>query len=273
MITGLPAWINRLSLDVAAGTALLSASVAREAGQEPDPLSYFLLGLFVWIIYTFDHLYGSQGPFTRHRLHQTYAIPIRAIFFLAIPTCFILAVKHLSFYEWLSAGITLFILCNYYLIYFFSSQFRMKYMSREIVIAMGFTGGVLTLPLGQESIPLHSQILPMGIIVFCFAIINLLLLSAYEQRKPVVIGEGVAGGWLSGNNTGTIFIIFFSIALLLTIAGVLLKWFSLAFFISCMLYLAGSTLLFIKPSWFRKMEIYRQWIDAFLLFFLIPLCT
>ncbi len=271
MITGLPKWINWLSIDVAAGAALLSVAIAKEAGQIPEPLPYVVLGLFVWLIYTFDHLFGPQAvSFERHAFHQRYHGAFKLLFYALIPLCLGLALWYLDFYEWLTAGISLFILGNYYLMYFLSRHFRMTFMSKELIIALGFTAGVLTLPLGQKAELLSLDMLPAGIVAFGLACLNLLLISMYEKREPVPSDEQQAGGWLSGSWSGILFWLIELMVFLLTLTGGWLGWFRPVFCGGILLFLAGAMMLFLFPNWFKKDEGYRRWTDLLFCVFLWP---
>lgn len=271
MIMGLPKWINWLSIDVALGTALLSVAIAKEAGQSPEPMPYLLLGFFVWIIYTFDHLFGPQShAYERHRFQQRYRGFFKVIFYLSLPLCLVAALVFLDFYEWLTAGISLFILGNYYLMYFLSRHFRMTFMSKELIIALGFTAGVLTLPLGQKADALSLDTLPAGAVVFGLACLNLLLLSMYEQWRPVPTDEAPSGGWLSGAWRGPWFWIIGALVFALTSVGWWLGWFRPVFCGSVWLFLLGAFVMFLFPDVFKKAEGYRRWVDALFCLFLWP---
>lgn len=271
MTAGLPKWINWLSLDVAFGAALLSAAVAKEAGQTPEWAPYGILAFFVWVVYTFDHLYGPQSfAYERHTFHLKYQGLFKVVFYLSIPLCLGLAIGYLDFYEWLTAGISLFILGNYYLMYFLSRQFRMTFMSKELIIALGFTAGVLTLPLGQKAASLSLEMLPAGAVVFGLACLNLLLLSMYEKRQPVPTDEEQAGGWLSGKWSGPLFWVIGLLVLGMTLAGGLLGWFRPVFCGSILVFLLGCFVLFLFPDRFKASEGYRQWADVLFCVFLWP---
>lgn len=177
-------FINHISLDVALGAVISSLFFGRIFGVAIDIPTLVLLGLVVWLIYTFDHLQdaktiGKRAVTARHRLHQDYHQSLSFCLIIAL-----LAIAVLIFYIpfiTLLCGASLFCLVAIYFICLHFLNINIRYY-KEIIIAILYTAGVL-LPVLSIYDGLYSieKLLIMAEYM-CLAFTNLLIFSFLETE-------------------------------------------------------------------------------------------
>ncbi|ELR68440.1 hypothetical protein C900_00361 [Fulvivirga imtechensis AK7] len=262
-------YLNILSLDVVAGACISSYFIADLLNVQLYWESIALLGLTVWLIYTFDHLndakqVGCLASTSRHRFHQVYfkeltLTSIAVLFFAA----FLMFQVPVSTVVW---GAALACLVIAYFFMLFLMKLKAVY-HKEIMIALLYAAGIMLAPLSVFKGALNMNILLIFSQFTLLAFTNLLTFAVFEIHSDEkddfpslarLIGEGRAILLLR---------IFIVIQLLITLTLCFqpdLR--SLEEILALMVALLGGV-VFLR-TYFIKMEVYRIVGDAI---FLVPL--
>lgn len=182
MILKVYKYLNILSIDVVAGACICSLFIAEFLDVAMHWTTIMLLGLSVWLIYTFDHLNDAkniphEASTPRHRFHQVHfrklawtciaGFALAAFLVFRIPTATVV---------W-GAGLSCFVL-GYFLLLFLL-KLKSSY-HKELMIAVLYASGIMLGPLSiyDESIDGKALIVFGQFMLLAFT--NLLMFAVYE---------------------------------------------------------------------------------------------
>jgi 4-hydroxybenzoate polyprenyltransferase len=170
-----PSLYNLLSLDVVAGSVSCCYFFGKLTNTPVHPISFLVLAITVWIIYTIDHLIDARNVYVkassdRHQFHQVYYKVLTKV----VGAISILNVGLLIFLErrllFLGIGLAFFVV-----VYFIVKQFYP--LLKEILIALLYTLGILLPVISNTSFQWDYAYLPIVILFFLLCWINLLVFS------------------------------------------------------------------------------------------------
>ena len=181
-------YFHLLQFDIAFGAVGISIWFARLENIQYDYLIPTLLGLTVWLIYTFDHLldayrYRHQikgGRYEYFLKHWKVLIIICSL--IAIPSFFV--ALQLSKQLW-QVGITLSMVVSVYLFlaHFARSKF---YLLKELFVDIIYTGGVLIANIAEKGFRHNSlAIFWVFAVVFCVLLIYSILEREDDARMKM----------------------------------------------------------------------------------------
>lgn len=179
--------LNLLNLDIVAGAVVSSMAFARFLNVNVEGSVYALLGLAVWVIYTFDRLMdvkSKSGSISsaRHNFHHIYFKPLSwlMVFSLLISVVLLFLVPLVTvFWGAVLSGAVLAYLSTIHLL-------KMKWLiHKEVVIAIIYSGGVMLGPLSISSAQFDIFWVLYGLGFTCLAMINLLIFSVYDKDFDV----------------------------------------------------------------------------------------
>lgn len=175
--------INHLSIDVAFGAVVSSLFFAKLFNVEVDVASLLLLGLVVWLIYTFDHLQDAKAInkralTARHQLHQDF----RRLLSVGLVIGLLLAAILVFFipFRTLLWGASLFCLVAAYFICLHFLNVSVRHY-KEAIIAILYTAGVLlpVVSIYHEGLSLGQLLIIAEYVVIAFT--NLIIFSYLES--------------------------------------------------------------------------------------------
>lgn len=254
--------INALSIDVALGAVCSAAWFAKGFDVQLRPYAFLALGLTVWIIYTADHLLDArkvakEASTYRHRFHQQYfkILAVCLMIAVVIDFGFIFFVRVQILY----AGLTLFSIVVLYLL-----VNRWLSFVKELVIAIVYCSGVLLPTLSLKSTGLSAGDYLWIVSFFLTALINLMVFSIYDFPSDKSDGYNsfvrTFGVRLTQQILSVFFLVQVGLAGMLAVHG----FWNEATVLSVMN--ITLFLLFIKPSYFAKADLYRVVGDGVFLF-------
>jgi 1,4-dihydroxy-2-naphthoate octaprenyltransferase len=173
---------NSLSLIIVAGACISSIFISRVLESELSLLSIISLGISVWIIYTFDHyidakqLNNIKGK-PRHQFHLENLALIK--FLLIAAVCVNTVILIFLPNEVLIMGIILLLFITGY---FMIIKLPIQYIGvfKELIIAAIYSAGIFIPAIATHSKPVSISIIPLYLVFFLLAWINLLLFSWFD---------------------------------------------------------------------------------------------
>jgi len=180
--------IQALSIEVALGAVFSSYFFASLLGNKLPIYYYLPLFCTVWIIYTIDHLADALRKniilYTfRHRFHLKHK---KVLAFALVIATIITVIMVIKFYppKILMAGLSLLFYVLLYLLTAQIEKIRKKIpLYKELCSAIGYTAGVLLLPVFLSEKIQNNNILILSVIsFFLIALSNLLLFSYYDAE-------------------------------------------------------------------------------------------
>lgn len=254
--------INALSIDVALGAVCSAAWFAKGLDVQLRPYAFLALGLTVWIIYTADHLLDArkvakEASTYRHRFHQQYfkILAVCLVIAVVIDFGFIFFVRVQILY----AGLALFSIVVLYLL-----VNRWLSFVKELVIAIVYCSGVLLPALSLKSTGLSAGDYLWIVSFFLTALINLMVFSIYDFPSDKSDGYNSFVRTFGVRLTQQILSGFFLAQVGLTGMLAVHGFWNDATVLSVMN--ITLFLLFIKPSYFAKADLYRVVGDGVFLF-------
>ncbi len=176
-------YFKALSLDVVTGACISSLFVAKYLGVTLHFSIVLSLGLCVWLIYTFDHLWDARkvahtAHSFRHRFHQRHFSTLTVIAILA-------AVMGLPLLRWLPIsvfymGLLLLTLVVLYFVFLITIG-RKPFFHKEFMIAFLYTGGIFLGPLSLYQGHLNSALICLFAQFVVLAFTNLVIFSVFEM--------------------------------------------------------------------------------------------
>jgi len=258
---------QNLSLDVVLGAVVSSMFVANYLSVVVPLPQLVALSIAVWLIYTADHLFDARKiPHTahseRHRFHQQNFRTLLLIWTLVAIMGSVLLI-YLP-YDLTQSGLIMVGLVG---VYFMLIRFLpyLSFLPKELMISVLYTGGIFLAPLYSYTDQWDSKLLILITQYTLLALVNVLLISWYEQdmdRKDRHHSFVLAVGSANGIRTTKIclLILYASIAI-----GIFLFYSSKPFtYVQLLLLLMTFTLqvVVLYPSFFSKKRRYRIWSDA-----------
>ncbi|MBL3657738.1 hypothetical protein [Fulvivirga sediminis] len=180
-------YFNLLSLDVAFGAVSCALFVAEVLGVNLPWCIVLILGLTVWLIYTFDHLVDARGlkhmaGTRRHRFHQKH---YKVLTFLC--ASILIANSVLVFYlpkETVILGVTIGCLVMVYFLLLHFLKLKPVY-HKELMIAVLYSAGVMVGPVSLYKGVLDMQVAVIFIQFVMIALSNLVIFSLYEKNSDI----------------------------------------------------------------------------------------
>lgn len=266
-------YLNLLSIDIAAGTALVSYVITSSlvVASPVSPWAFVLLGCMTWLIFTFDHLADAQkitypASSRRHRFHQEHFYVLLTVFlFLFFATAAIFF--FLELYGLVIPALVVLCICGLYFVnYYLLKKYRRIFYGKEILISLGFAGGCLVIP--ASVVTEQKEIISLifsGVYLLAIAWQNLLLLGIFERPDHRGERDYSMTWWVSWKTRRTLFLVWGCTALMAGIVWHITTdhtgWTSM--YVSIPLW---YFVLFIFRGRFRSVETARMMTDgAFLL--------
>ena len=196
-------YIGFLSIDVVLGALAGGIMAVKLLNTQMSVYWWIVLALSVWIIYTADHLIDSlkiqSKAFAKRRqfYHKYFKKLLGAIIILSTAVIYLslnfLSQKIIFYGMFLGAIIFL-----YFLFLYFSPTEKIRFLPKELIVAIIYTAGIYFAPLTQTSIPIN---LLNGLLIFIFFLVvwsDILLIAVFEYEKdlhdgfisfPILFGE------------------------------------------------------------------------------------
>jgi hypothetical protein len=193
------AWFNILSLDIALAVAAGTALLYNDLGNNPEWYKILVLTLGVWCIYTADRLFGSPSPMLRHKIAAKYKLTGKVLLSIATLATLTGVICFFSVLDVLFLLLPAFVLAGYFLFYFFSRYFELKFYSKEVVVAAGFTLGLAALPLSNADADIWDLfgIWPWIVGIWIAAFLNMAVLSGFERNLEGKNSDFTLANWLA----------------------------------------------------------------------------
>jgi 4-hydroxybenzoate polyprenyltransferase len=255
-------WVDILSLDVAAGAVICSYYFSTIFSVSVSPVTLFVLGLSVWIIYTADHLKDASrindvATTPRHKFHQQYftTLFISIIIGGVIIISLLLTLDKYTLLGGLKLSIVvlIYLVINHFLSY-----------TKELIGGLLYCLGVLLPATSQTNAPLEFLARNEVILFSLLVIINLLLFSGNELEEDNK--DNHKSFALRFGKRATLIVIKTLISLVALI--LLLSWPDLGLQSRIIFCLMTGVLMAIAafPNTFKKHDRYRYWGDLIFLF-------
>ena len=260
---------NLLSLDISIGAICMAYFISIVLNVQASFVYYILLGQVVWVVYLSDHLYDSrkkEGESYRRKFYKKYATLLLYVLIanvLSITVLFLLN-YNIEIIQWSLPAC--FITCIYLLANWRYQFIKKSFYLKELFIAVGYTWGVMTIPLSFLQ-SFNNQIWLLGSMVLCMALWNVLIIAVFEKKLNDVEGQTTISQWMTVKQikftTTIIYLIFFILAILNFI------WYQIPtdrfiMWIGIGIYMA---IPFIIPGFMKMNERYNKWAE---LVFLLP---
>lgn len=240
---------------------------------------YLILGMAVWVLYTFDHLIDAarlkeQANTPRHLYHYKYAGPLAFVMLMLVgPASVILAYLNLG-WEAMGFGFVMgvFAVLHFALVSWVADK-TAPWLMKELGVAMVYVLGIWGLPLMESGAWESTLIVLMLGQYLLLALVNLLEFSLYEVEIDELDGHTSFVRAVGPKRARLVIRLFLGLILVIAVLVLVfspawtLYWAVQGIFL---LMLAILALLLIFPDWFQKFERYRSFGDgAFLLPFLL----
>lgn len=252
---------NILSLDVSLGAVCMAWAACLWLQIEPDPVTLFLLGNAVWIIYTIDHLYdatirGDRVFSKRRAFHSRYKKQL----FILVCLCVIAEISFLFHRTGLLLyTLPAFIMTSAYILFnWYKQRTSRNFYLKEMMIALGYASGIMAVPLyyiQPATIAWFYLAGPFGFI-FITALLNVVIIAMYEAVADMKEKQTSMGLWVQ---PGRLKKLGFSLLVLQFLISL--------FFIPVITQLIGTGFLFLLlfRSYFSVNERYRKMADGVLM--------
>lgn len=234
------------------------------------------LGAAVWVIYTGDHLadaykisYPAQTP--RHRFHQEWFTHLSILMIVSMGFALVIAVNSLErdilYGGIIVSGCAILYLC---IVHFLPSSVR-TVLHKELMIAFGYTVGILMAPFIVDKDHTIFEYLLYGIHIFLLALNNLCLFSYFEydsdrenNQKSIAttLGKKVLENVIYCINGIHTLYLLWSMYIVKDIE----KNYGLVVFASMLITLC---ILIVRKKYFSNNERYRIWGDGIFLYPLV----
>lgn len=263
MVIKLYKYFNILSLDVVAGACICSMFLADFLGVQLHWATVTLLGLSVWLIYTFDHLNDAKNithhaATARHRFHQVYFKELTWVSMLVLAVASILMFKIPT--ETVVWGVALSCLVAAYFLLLFFLKLKSSY-HKELTIAVLYSSGVLLGPLSVYRGAFDLRITSIFVQFFLLAFTNLLTFAVFEIRTDERDGSPSLVR-IIGEQKALILLKLLVVLQILMVAALSLQtdFFTLEAILFVMITLLGG-MIFLK-RYFVRANLYRLIGDA-----------
>lgn len=160
---------------------------------------FVLLSQAVWGIYLMDHLYDTRSRIAvqpRRIFFKKYRNVLIVVFLLNLCWLFYNLVHWGSYKMILYATPVAVITVLYLLVNWFSQSKQRNFYIKEILIAMGYAGGVMVIPF-TYSVEVNVLMWWSSGYVFLLALWNVMMVAFFEDKANSEEGQTTASQWLS----------------------------------------------------------------------------
>lgn len=190
MLFKLYRYCNLLSIDVAVGACICSIYLARVIDVELPWLAIAVLGLTVWLIYTFDHLQDAskikqEANTERYKFHQIYFAPL-SIISAGVLVIIAVLIFYLPYITVIMGSALACLVIAYFLI-LYSLGLKASY-HKEILIALIYSAGIFLAPISVYEDAIDFKIIVIFTQFANIAFINLVIFSWLESDKDHLNG-------------------------------------------------------------------------------------
>lgn len=269
MLLKLYKYLNLLSIDVAIGSCICSVYISTYLNIQVDWTAITVLGLTVWLIYTFDHLQDGLkikgiANTDRHRFHQKYfrGLVITSAIVLIIISIMVFNLPKNTVV--MGVSLACLVLAYFMLLHFLGLKASYH---KEILVAVIYTCGIFLAPMS-----VYNGVVELVHVMLFFqfvnmAFLNLIIFSWLETEKdrsngfPSLVSV-IGKKWA----TRVIMILIFT---QLVVSLVLIDQFGMidvSYIVLSMTSVLGVIAFF--SDYFSKKERYRLWGDFV---FIVPL--
>jgi len=176
-------YFQALSLDIALGGVVGSMFISSYLGVQVDIMTYAILGLSIWLIYTLDHLLDTQNvvqtPITfRHQFHWNNYTTLWGIWSF----CLIMVLSML--YKLPTPTLIAGVIAGAFVVgYFVSIKFLLtgKVYHKEITAAVIYSLGLFIPSISIMDKPVGLDVWLLFVELFAVALTNLLIFSIFER--------------------------------------------------------------------------------------------
>lgn len=262
--------IHVLSIDISIGATIMALFVSERFHLNVPGIQYVMLFQVVWSIYLADHLYDTRNK---------TAITARRIFFKKnagrIFILFVLnaAVLLFHFIIWGSSKILMFsipvaLITLFYLFINWYAQLMGKvFYSKEIMIAVGYAGGVIVIPLAYMQ-TIEPFLWWIAAYIIMLALWNVLMIAFFEEGSNREEGQTSVGQWLSTTRINILAMLVIIIYFVLIIASGFLFELQLPAMLTWVIMGLWCLMVWIRRNEIRRQKKYLLWVDTV---FILPL--
>ena len=179
--------IQNLSFDVVVGAMAMAFLFSKVCSVVLPFGVYSVLGISVWLIYTFDHLLDAKkiiglAKTRRHRFHQLHYDVLVNCWLVLFVLGLLLSISWIPLVTWyLGLGIVFFSIVHFVLVYFFGSS-NSKLLFKEVGVAWGYSTGIVIGSFSQLDKLGFDDILSFGLL-FLVVLFNLVMFSYFDFYK------------------------------------------------------------------------------------------
>lgn len=181
--------IQNLSLDVVLGATAMAYLFSRLCEVILPNAIYLILGICVWLIYTFDHLLDAKrieriAKTRRHRFHQIYFDRLMIVWWIVFSIGLLFAIFLIPKETWQwGAFVVLFSVLHLLLVYFLSSN-KSKLVLKELGVSWTYSAGIVVGPFSLSQSIGWPQVLCFGLLLLVTSF-NLIMYSYFDYAKDV----------------------------------------------------------------------------------------
>ncbi len=182
-------FLQNLSIDVAIGAMAMSYLFAKVTHVEMKWEIYAVLGVCVWLIYTFDHLLDAKrmkglAKTRRHRFHQLYYDELLISWLLFFTVALLLAIFFLPLVIWKWGMVVVsFSTLHLVLVHYFGST-KSKLVLKELGGAWNYSAGIVIAPFALAT-SFEWVYLLSFLLLFLVALFNLVMFSYFDYQKDI----------------------------------------------------------------------------------------
>ena len=182
-------FIQNISLDVVAGSVAMSFLFSKICNVNLSIQIYCVLGVCVWLIYTFDHLLDAKkieglAKTRRHRFHQLHYDFLMISWVVLLAFGLLFSIIFLSAITWYwGICIVLFSVFHFVLVHYFGSS-KSKLVLKELGVSWSYTAGIVIGPFSLAS-GLEWYYAFSFILLFLVVLFNLIMFSYFDYFKDV----------------------------------------------------------------------------------------
>ena len=180
-------FIQNISVDVVIGATAMAYLFSKITATELPWVVYVVLGICVWLIYTFDHLLDARkiskaATTRRHRFHQLYFDVLIIAWILLFAVGMLISIFLLPKVIWYwGSFIVIFSVLHLVLVHFFGS-IKSKLVLKEVGVAWSYSAGIVVGPFGlADSVEVIDVV--SFTLLFFVVLFNLIMFSYFDYYK------------------------------------------------------------------------------------------
>jgi len=269
------ALLQYLSIDVVLGSMAMAFLFSKICDVSLVSSTYLILGICVWLIYTFDHLLDAKkiegvAETRRHRFHQLYFRRLRGCWLILLCVGLILSFIFLPVITWYWGLVVVFFSVLHFVLIFKFGASKSKLVLKEIGVAWSYSVGVVVAPFSLLTTFKWSFVF-IFILFFCVVFLNLIMFSYFDYFKDLKNKQSsIAVNYGLGNTRMLLLslfglVIFLCLGIILCVSMSAVLFFSVCFFFLISVFYVLMIVLVKHPD---NSELFRKVSD---LVFLLPL--